>query len=91
MRRHRNDLGLRQIQNNLFRVLVVSLSQKRCLPQLLILSPFGESDFAHKLWRDPLDFFGMLGGFSTGGFSVKNGLNRSIASGNPFSLNPVPE
>jgi len=29
--------------------------------------------------------------FSTGGLLVKNGLNRSIAFANPFSLNPVPE
>jgi hypothetical protein len=80
-----------QLCHYIFRPFIIPPAEKRCLAQLLVFSPLGECDLADELRLDPLDFLGNLGGFSTVGLPVKYGLNRSTASANPFSLNPVPE
>jgi hypothetical protein len=90
--RFTNSKKLNQLfQHNFFWTLVVTPAEKRRLLHCSFSVHSANATSQTKVGFTHWIFSGILGGFSTGGLSVKNGLNRSIASANLFSVNPVPE
>jgi hypothetical protein len=59
---------------------------RNCSSSVHLANATSQTSFASTHWI----FSGILGGFSTGGFSVKK-PPQSLNFGNPFSLNPVAE
>jgi hypothetical protein len=85
------SIGITRSLDHRFRwTIIIAPPKKRRLSQLAIESPFRKGDLADKDRFHPLDLRNS-GGFSNGDLSVKNGLSRSTASFNPFSVKPLPE